>query len=81
MHPGHTLADWASWQVRWELIQGVAYVMTPAPSLEDQRILSRLHVRLGVALDAAKRGSRGGECEVWAAPIDVFWARMWFNRI
>jgi len=71
-HPGHTLPDWASWQGRWELIQGVAYDMTPAPSLEHQRISSRLHVRLGVALEEAKRGTGGGECEVLAAPIDVF---------
>jgi len=69
---GHTLADWAAWEGRWELIQGIAYDMTPAPSLEHQRISMNLSATLFQALDEAKRRSGGGECEVFAAPIDVF---------
>lgn len=71
-HSGYTLDDWKSWEGRWELIHGVAYDMTPAPSLEHQRISSRLHIAIGVALVEAKKKPNGGECEVLAAPLDVF---------
>ena len=70
--PGYTVEDWKLWEGRWELINGVAYDMTPAPSLEHQRISSKLHVAIWNALEEAKRKSDGGECEVFAAPVDVF---------
>ncbi len=71
-HPGYTVQDWKLWEGRWELINGVAYDMTPAPSLEHQRISSKLHAAIWNALEEAKRKSDGGECEVFAAPVDVF---------
>lgn len=71
-HSGYTLADWKGWEGRWELIHGVAYDMTPAPSFEHQRISSRLHIAIGIALVDAKKKAGGGECEVLAAPLDVF---------
>lgn len=71
-HPGYTIEDWKLWEGRWELINGVAYDMTPAPSLEHQRISSKLHLAIGNALEAAKQKSDGGECELFSAPVDVF---------
>lgn len=72
-HSGYTIEDWKTWEGRWELINGVAYDMTPAPNLEHQRISSRLHLAIGNALEDAKRKSGGdGECEVFAAPVDVY---------
>jgi len=70
-HPGYTLTDWKGWEGRWELIHGIAYDMTPAPSLEHQLISSRLHAFLFNALEEAKSRSGGG-CTVLAAPLDVF---------
>ena len=53
-HPGYTLEDWKTWEGHWELIHGIAYPtfgMTPAPSLEHQRVsvnlasgLSLIHI-------------------------------------
>jgi Uma2 family endonuclease len=68
---GYTLADWGCWEGRWELINGVAYDMTPAPSLEHQRISSRLNTYLFLGLEQA-RDKSGGACEVFAAPVDVY---------
>jgi Uma2 family endonuclease len=67
----HTLADWASWEGRWELINGVAYDMTPAPSLGHQAISMALSIRIGILLEEA-RAKAGGCCQVFAAPTDVF---------
>jgi Uma2 family endonuclease len=70
-HPGYTLDDWRTWEGRWELINGVAYDMTPAPNLEHQRVSFRLGNMIFNALEAGKNQS-GGECEAFAAPVDVF---------
>ncbi|MDP1831071.1 MAG: Uma2 family endonuclease [Geothrix sp.] len=71
-HPGYTIEDWKLWDGRWEIINGVAYDMTPAPSPDHQRIASRLHVALVNALEEARLKPGGGECETFFAPIDVF---------
>ncbi len=71
-HPGYTLADWQSWDGRWELINGVAYDMTPAPSIAHQTISVSLILAMGNALKEAKRGSGGGDCQLFHAPTDVF---------
>lgn len=68
---GFTLEDWRLWEGRWELIDGVAFDMTPAPSLEHQRVASLLHLRIGTALEIGRKAS-GGNCEAFFAPIDVF---------
>ena len=67
----HTLAEWEGWEGRWELINGVAYDMTPAPSLGHQEISMALSIRIGTLLEAA-RAKTGGRCRVFAAPTDVF---------
>jgi Uma2 family endonuclease len=46
--------------------------MTPAPSLEHQRVSGRLFAAIFNALEEAKRQSGGGGCEVFAAPIDLY---------
>ena len=71
-HTGYTIEDWKTWEGRWELINGVAYDMTPAPSLEHQRVSSNLHAAIWNAVEDAKRQSGGGDCEVFAAPVDVY---------
>ncbi len=49
---------------RWELIDGVAYNMSPAPSLQHQRIVSALMTQFGNFLS-------GKTCEHFTAPFDV----------
>jgi Uma2 family endonuclease len=49
---------------RWELIDGMLYDMTPAPILRHQRVLSRLHIKLGNYLE-------GSPCDIFPAPFDV----------
>ena len=71
-HPGYTVEDWQSWEGRWELINGVAYDMTPAPGTDHQRVSSSLHLAIGNALEEASRRGGGGGCELFAAPTDVF---------
>ena len=45
-HPEYTIEDWKLWDGRWELINGVAYDMTPTPSTDHQRISAYLQARL-----------------------------------
>jgi len=62
----YTYADYCTWDdsERWELIEGVPYAMSPAPSPVHQRLSSRLHRQLANFLD-------GKPCEVFHAPLDV----------
>ena len=62
-----TYKDYCSWpdEERWELIDGVAYDMSPAPSVDHQKILGKLHLQIGNFL-------KGKDCEVYLAPFDVF---------
>lgn len=61
-----TYADYLTWadDERWELIDGEAWDMTPAPTTGHQRIVGQLYV----ALEAALRGHR---CVPYVAPVDV----------
>jgi len=72
MHPGYTLEDWQSWPGRWELINGVAYDMTPSPSTAHQRVSSDLHTAFALALREEKPEHGGGRCQLFHAPTDVF---------
>ncbi len=62
----YTYADYLTWSddERWELIDGVAYTMTPAPSRIHQAISIELSAQVAAAL-------RGQPCKVYAAPFDV----------
>lgn len=59
-------ADYLTWpeEERWELIEGQAHAMTPAPSTTHQRVLRRLLVQIDAQLKQTP-------CEVFAAPLDV----------
>ena len=61
-----TYKDYLTWSdnERWELINGTAYNMTPAPSVNHQRILRQLLLQLGNFLSDKS-------CEVFTAPFDV----------
>jgi Uma2 family endonuclease len=50
---------------RWELIDGIAYAMSPAPLLAHQRLLIRLSAQLVHQL-------RTTPCEPFAAPVDLY---------
>jgi Uma2 family endonuclease len=49
---------------RWELIDGVPYAMSPAPSRKHQRILNELSAEFAIYL-------RGKTCESYPAPFEV----------
>jgi Uma2 family endonuclease len=69
---GYTLEDWQTWDGRWELANGVAYDMTPAPSPDHQRLSFRIQKAIDAGLGAGRRKDGGGICEVLSAPIDLF---------
>jgi len=58
--------DYLLWQddARWELIDGIAYAMAPAPALSHQEIV------LGIASQALNAVA-GSPCRVLIAPLDV----------
>lgn len=49
---------------RWEIIDGVAYAMTPAPAERHQSLVTELAAQVALQL-------RGKLCRVYVAPIDV----------
>lgn len=61
-----TYADYLSWSddKRWELIDGIAYSMSPAPGTRHQRMSGALFNQIYNHL-------KGKQCEVFAAPFDV----------
>lgn len=62
----HTYADYLTWpeDVRYELIDGVAYLMTPAPDLSHQEVAGEIFRQLANAL-------QGKPCRAFIAPMDV----------
>ncbi len=44
-HRHYTYADYSSWpdDVRYELIDGVAYLMSPAPTLDHQDVVGEVY--------------------------------------
>jgi len=62
----YTYADYLGWSDdgRWELIRGVAYNMTPAPSRRHQAVSRELLRQFANHLF-------GKRCEVFDAPFDV----------
>ncbi|EHQ89703.1 Uma2 family endonuclease [Desulfosporosinus youngiae] len=61
-----TYGDYLTWpeDERWELLNGIAYNMTPAPSRKHQEISGQLHTLFNNYL-------KGKPCRVYAAPFDV----------
>lgn len=62
----YTYSDYLQWleEERWEIINGMPYLMSPAPSTEHQRISTRL-----VAALEQFAGDRS--CSIFHAPFDV----------
>jgi Uma2 family endonuclease len=62
----HTYGDYRKWpeDQRYELIDGAAYAMAPAPSRRHQRLLGELFRAISDAL-------QNSPCEVNIAPFDV----------
>ncbi|MGZ4106887.1 MAG: Uma2 family endonuclease, partial [Tumebacillaceae bacterium] len=59
-------AEYLAWDddERWEMVHGVPYNMTPAPSTEHQNVISNLHGEFYTFL-------KGKECKSFVAPFDV----------
>lgn len=65
-YAGHyTVSEWERWQDQWELIDGVPYCMSPAPSSLHQRI----SVQIVTELQIEFRKRNCGKCKVYI-PID-----------
>lgn len=64
--PRYTVTDYLTWpdEERWELIDGIAYNMSPAPNIKHQNIVGELYSRLLQKL-------RGKPCKPFIAPVDV----------
>lgn len=62
----YTYADYKTWpdDERWELIDGVAWNMSPAPSSWHQGILGELYIQVAPSI-------KGTGCRVFFAPFDV----------
>ena len=62
----HTYGDYLNWpeDVRYELIDGVAYLMAPAPTVRHQEIAGEIFRQIANALE-------GKPCRVLIAPVDV----------
>ncbi len=62
----YTYKDYLKWpdDERWEIIDGVAYNMSPAPSIRHQIIVGNFYTLLNLKL-------KGKSCRVFIAPTDV----------
>ena len=60
----YTFDDYQYWEDRWELIDGIAYAMSPAPYPKHQK------AALGIAKELSNNLVCGKECEVYISPID-----------
>ena len=62
----YTYSDYKNWpeDERWELIDGVAWNMSPAPSRKHQGIFTNIFRELSTYL-------KDKECNIYGAPFDV----------
>jgi Uma2 family endonuclease len=62
----HIYADYLTWpeEARCELIDGAAYLMSPAPTLEHQEFAGEIYFQL-------RRALAGKPCRAFIAPVDV----------
>ncbi|MEO5569571.1 MAG: Uma2 family endonuclease [Bacteroidia bacterium] len=65
-HKKYSYADYLQWDddKRWEIINGEAYDMSPAPNTKHQRILLKLSQKIYNYL-------QDKSCEIFVAPFDV----------
>ena len=62
--PHYTYSDYSQWEGRWELLDGIPHAMTPGPSINHQRVSSKI-ARL---LDEASE-----DCDQCQALLPVDW--------
>ena len=62
--PHYTYRDYKNWEGKWELIDGIAYAMSPAPMIEHQRISNKI---------ARILDEKMGECKECIALLPVDW--------
>lgn len=62
--PHYTYDDYVLWEGRWELLDGIPYAMTPAPSIDHQRISQKIARLLDEALE---------HCDECVALLPVDW--------
>ncbi|MCI0654870.1 MAG: Uma2 family endonuclease [Methylococcaceae bacterium] len=62
----HHYGDYLTWtdDTRYELIDGIAYAMSPAPDLAHQDLVGEIYLQVRLAL-------KGKPCRVFIAPVDV----------
>ena len=53
--PHYTYEDYSRWEDRWELIDGIAYAMSPMPMIEHQSISNKIAYYLEDALKECKK--------------------------
>lgn len=63
----YTYEDWLKWEGRWELINGKAYNMTPAPSSQHQFTVGELFFVM-------RSYFHNKNCFVFTAPFDVYFS-------
>lgn len=63
--PHYSYQDYCQWEGKWELIEGIPYAMSPAPSHEHQHVSSTL----SFLFERALRNTRCTHCKVYQ-PID-----------
>ena len=62
----YTYEDYKEWEDRWELIDGIAYAMAPAPYPKHQRVVSHVWRELDKNLNCIFKNI----CEVYISPVD-----------
>src|ERR1035437_6969699 len=62
----HTYADYIGWSdgARYELIDGIAYAMSPAPTRRHQEVVGEMYRQIANTL-------KGSPCQPYIAPFDV----------
>lgn len=48
--PRYTYSDYLNWEGKWEIIGGIAYAMTPLPSIAHQKVSLNIAVQLAALL-------------------------------
>lgn len=67
-HAHHTYGEYLTWpeDQRYQLIDGEAYLMAPAPTVRHQEVVGEIYVQLRNAL-----AGQASPCRVLIAPVDV----------
>ena len=63
--PKYTYDDYVTWEGDWELIDGTAYAMAPAPYPKHQKIVFKIGKELDAHLECEE-----SVCEVYISPVD-----------